>query len=419
MLSLVQQALVERKLDMSVRREKRYGTWFYRKWVRKPDGRKVRIFGTPKAEGLPDTRAGAEEAERRAINRVMETGEPNKPVVVKKEVPTVRAFHEVFLAASRIVNKPSSVDTKEMIFRVHILPRLGDLRLDEVTYAVIEDFKIALSETPVQNVEKTYGIKKARAKGKTTDAKGKPLDEKPVRLLSPKTINNILTVLRRMLVIARKRGLIEHVPEFEWLKGDRPEFDFFDFDEAKRLVAAAEGEWRTMILVALRTGMRIGELLALRWEDVDLNAGRITVRRNVVWGYVGTPKSGKPREIPLSNDALAALKSHRHLRGPLVFCDDGGHMLTEGEVRHPLWRACKRAGLRQITWHVCRHTFASHLVMRGVPIKAVQELMGHSTILITMRYAHLAPEVSREAVQLLDLDAPVGQSLGRAIAKTA
>jgi integrase len=168
-----------------------------------------------------------------------------------------------------------------------------------------------------------------------------------------------------------------------------------------------------MILVALRTGMRIGELMALQWQDVDLVAGRITVRHNVVWGHHGTPKSGKPREIPLSNDALAALKSHRHLRGALVFCDDGGHLLTEGEVRHPLWRACKRAGLRQITWHVCRHSFASHLVMRGVPIRAVQELMGHSTILMTMRYAHLAPEVTRDAVQLLDLD---GQSLGRATA---
>jgi integrase len=192
--------------------------------------------------------------------------------------------------------------------------------------------------------------------------------------------------------------------------------DFFTFDEAKRLVAAADGEWRTMILVALRTGMRIGELLALQWQDGDLVAGRITVRRNVVWGHLGTPKSGKSREIPLSNDAQKALKDHRHLRGALVFCDAGGHMLTEGEVRHPMWRACKRAGLRLITWHVCRHSFASHLVMRGAPIKAVQELLGHSSILMTMRYAHLAPEVARDAVQLLDLD---GQSLGRAAAKTA
>jgi integrase len=66
---------------------------------------------------------------------------------------------------------------------------------------------------------------------------------------------------------------------------------FFTFDEAKRLVAAADGEWQTMILVALRTGMRIGELLALQWRDVDLVAGRITVRRNVVWGVTSVPRS--------------------------------------------------------------------------------------------------------------------------------
>src|SRR5712672_1495501 len=69
---------------------------------------------------------------------------------------------------------------------------------------------------------------------------------------------------------------------------------------------------------------------------------------------------------------------------------------------HPIWRACKRAGLRPISWHVLRHTFASHLVMRGVPLKAVQELMGHATIEMTMRYAHLSPDVRRSAVQLLD-----------------
>src|SRR5688572_13144284 len=74
---------------MSVRRDKRFGSWFYRKWVRTSDGRKVRIFGTPKAEGLPETRVGAEEAERRAITRVLETGE-QKQLATCTEVPTVR-----------------------------------------------------------------------------------------------------------------------------------------------------------------------------------------------------------------------------------------------------------------------------------------------------------------------------------------
>ena len=114
------------------------------------------------------------------------------------------------------------------------------------------------------------------------------------------------------------------------------------------------------------------------------------------------PKSGKGRDIPLGDEAIAALKAERHLRGPLVFCDAAGRMWKKNEVKHPLWRACRKAGLRQIGWHVLRHTFASHLVMRGAAMKVVQELLGHATIEMTMRYAHLSPDVKRDAVQLLD-----------------
>lgn len=402
---LVQQALVERKLEMSVRRDKRFGTWFYRTWVRTPDGRKVRIFGTPKADGLPENRVGALEAERRAIARVLETGDPKPVVETKEEVPTIEEFHKVFLATSAIINKPSSVVSKEKLLRFHIVPRLGHLRLDQVIHAVIEDFKLALAQTPI-NTGKTYtGLK---------------MDPKSKKTLSAKTINNVLTCLRRMLVVARKRGLIENVPDVEWLKRKDVDFDFLDFSEAERLLAAAHGEWRAMILTALRTGMRHGELIGLRWEDVDLTAGRITVRRNVVNGKIGTPKSGKPREIPLGIEVRTALKEHRHLRGSLVFCHVSGELLGTVDTRLPLWRACKKAGLRQIGWHALRHSFASHLVMRGASLKAVQELLGYSSIQMTMRYAHLAPEVVNETVRLFDgpsaewVPERFGQSLGRA-----
>jgi site-specific recombinase XerD len=89
-------------------------------------------------------------------------------------------------------------------------------------------------------------------------------------------------------------------------------------------------------------------------------------------------------------------------------------MWKKNEVKHPLWRACRKAVLRQIGWHVLRHTFASHLVMRGAPIKAMQELMEHATIEMTMRYSHLSPDVRKDAVSLLDR-APVGAQGGRKI----
>jgi integrase len=82
-------------------------------------------------------------------------------------------------------------------------------------------------------------------------------------------------------------------------------------------------------------------------------------------------------------------------------------MLTKGATKAPLANALKRAGLRHIGWHALRHTFASQLVMRGAPIKAVQELLGHSTIEMTMRYSHLSPDARRDAVRLLDVKEPV------------
>ena len=161
-----------------------------------------------------------------------------------------------------------------------------------------------------------------------------------------------------------------------------------------------------MMVVAIKTGLRQGELLGLQWDDVDLVAGRLVVRRAVSRGRLSTPKSGKSREVPLSPNAVLALKQHRHLRGEFVFCNPDGSRLTKGRCKWPLWRVCKRAGLRRIGWHFLRHTFASHLVMNGEPLKAVQELLGHSTISMTEQYAHLSPDVRRDAVTRLDRQRP-------------
>ena len=79
-----------------------------------------------------------------------------------------------------------------------------------------------------------------------------------------------------------------------------------------------------------------------------------------------------------------------------------GATLRVPKTRYVMERSCKKAGLRPVGWHVLRHSFASHLAMRGAPLKAIQELLGHATIQMTMRYAHLSPDVSREAVRLLD-----------------
>jgi integrase len=161
-----------------------------------------------------------------------------------------------------------------------------------------------------------------------------------------------------------------------------------------------------MIFVAMRTGLRRGELLGLRWVDVDLDVGRILVRQAYVRGHFVTPKSGKPREVPLGDEVIEELRIHRHERGPLVFCDHEGKPFTSGMLMWPLDRARRNAKLRPIGWHVLRHTFASHLAMRGKPLKVIQEMLGHSSIETTMIYSHLMPEIAREAVKSLDAPRP-------------
>lgn len=325
-----------------------------------------------------DTKRGAEEHERRLRQRLMDglaIDADDKPT----EVTTLGEFaDQEFMEYAGNNNKPSEQASKRSVLRHHLRPAFGAVRLDAIDSRAVESYKAA----------------------------------KLASGLNRKTINNHLTILRKLLHLAVEYGVLTAVPRLKWFKTADPGFDFLDFEEADRLLTAS-GEDRTLLLVAVRTGLRLGELRALRWQDVDLVAGRLNVRQAVTKKHaVGTPKNGREREVPLAESVRQALKAHRHLRGPLVFCNEGGDMLTEGEVRWPLERACKRAGLRDVGIHVLRHTFASHLAMRGVPVKTIQELLGHRTIQTTMRYAHLAPEVRRDAVELLDGSASGGHQVG-------
>ena len=174
--------------------------------------------------------------------------------------------------------------------------------------------------------------------------------------------------------------------------------------------AQAVGKWGSVVRL-LAPGFNLAPRFL--WEDVDLVKGQLRVVRSATGGHIGTPKSGRNRVIPLSRDLVRVLREHRHLKGELVFCAPDGRMLNKNMVRRPIARACRLAGLRNIGWHKLRHTFASHLVMRGAQMKTVQELLGHATMEMTMRYAHLAPRVRREAVNLLDLPVPeLGEVIG-------
>jgi integrase len=253
----------------------------------------------------------------------------------------------------------------------------------------------------------------------------------------PATINRNLTTLKAALSKAVAWGVIEAHPltGSKRLKEDnRPKVRYLSDDERVRLFAAlrvrdarikterASGNaWRKtrhyeplpdlfgvpfadhlepMITLALNTGVRRGELFALRWRAVDLDRRVLTVEG-------ASAKSGHTRHIPLNAEAMRVLAAWRSqaVRGEFVFTanvDTNGNSNPFDNVNKG-WRALLRAaGISDFRWHDMRHDFASQLVMRGAPLNTVRDLLGHADLAMTLRYAHLAPEAKASAVGLLD-----------------
>ena len=174
------------------------------------------------------------------------------------------------------------------------------------------------------------------------------------------------------------------------------DIDVFSPEEVYALVRAAAGEQDAAIfLTAAFTGLRRGELLALRWRDVDFAGSTIRVRGNYSEGVLTTPKSGKVRAVPMAPDvasALARLGDREYWVGDddLVFVGTAGGYLDGSALRRRYGAALVRAGLRQLRFHDLRHTFGTRMIAKA-DIRRVQEWMGHSSIQTTMQYLHYAP----------------------------
>lgn len=160
-------------------------------------------------------------------------------------------------------------------------------------------------------------------------------------------------------------------------------------------VVAFTDHLKPMVLLSLNTGLRRGELFSLKWHDVNLQAKNLTVAGE------GT-KTTETRHIPLNSEALSTLegwrKQHPRKSG-YVFPGLDGERMTD--VKTAWIELLKNAGVKDFRWHDMRHDFASRLVMAGVPLNTVRDLLGHSDIKMTLRYAHLAPDSKAAAVELI------------------
>lgn len=289
-----------------------------------------------------------------------------------KEVSSLREFWPRFLEGHVRANKQkaSGIAAKEMIARVHLMPLLGDQLLDAISTERVQQLKATLS---------------AR---------------------SPKTINNVLTVLNTLLKKAVEWNVIDRMPcAVRLLPVPPPSPQFHDFEDFERLVQAARNRSHDAYVVVLlggEAGLRRGEITVLEWGDIDVKKRQLCVRRSVWQGHIDAPKGGRLRYVPLTQRLALALQAARHLRGPYVFCDRAGGTLNENIIANHVDHAARAAKLKDRGVHVLRHTFCSHLAMRGAPARAIQELAGHADLRTTQRYMHLSPAALESAIRLLD-----------------
>lgn len=211
------------------------------------------------------------------------------------------------------------------------------------------------------------------------------------------TINREMACLKKLLRLAQDWGYLKQNPAqgVRPLEHQSPEPRYLDKEEIRRLLAECPSHLYPIVVTALNTGMRRGELFHLQWQDVDFKRGLLTVR-----GGEHT-KNYQSRAIPMNESLYEVLRKHpRFVGSPYVFCNKKGERYDN--VQTSFENALKRAELGHVRFHDLRHTFASHLVMAGVDLTTVQKLMGHKDIKMTLRYAHLAPEHLKAAVESLN-----------------
>jgi integrase len=277
-------------------------------------------------------------------------------------------FLDGYARANR--QKSSGIAAKETILNVHLIPMLGTKKLDAITSEEIQRVKSQL------------------------------------RTKAPKTVNNVLTVLNVLLKKAVEWDAIDRMPcAIRLLPIPKPSAGFYDFEDFERLVDAAksaDANAHLIVLLGGDAGLRCGEMMALEWPDVDLGKRQLCIQRSDWRGHVTAPKSGRLRHVPMTVRLAAALREHRHLRAARVICQGDGSPLTQDMFADHVARAAKRAGLGTSGVHRLRHSFCSHLAMRGAPARAIQELAGHQDLITTQRYMHLSPAAIEGAIRLLD-----------------
>jgi len=275
--------------------------------------------------------------------------------------------------------KYATQEIYSFLLRKHLLPRFRDSRLCDITRAEIQQFLIAKLKNGYA-WETTHHLRSLLSKVIGTAVDWNYLSDNPVH------------------------GV--RMPERSLKRPHR----FLSLDEVRRLIAASDEPVRTIVLLAVMTGLRIGEILALRWGRINFAAGTVRVEETCYKGHFGTPKTrASRREVPLTPAVTRALQAHRvscrdTANEALVFVTRRGTPLASNNLRkRQLHPASQRAELGSINWHSLRHTHGTLLHEQGTPLRVAQAQLGHSHMTTTLQvYTHASGSAQRQAVDHLE-----------------
>lgn len=272
------------------------------------------------------------------------------------------------------------------VIAAHILPKLGTMKVDALTTGIIKAWRDALATAPARL--------RADASGKR---KSRPATDSMTKRARRSTANRILTVLKAILNLAYRDGLASSDDAWRRVQPfanvDAAKVRYLTDDEAVRVVNACDPSFRPLVVAALLTGCRYGELCNLRAGDLDLANGRATVRES---------KASKPRVVTLTSEAVRLFQTAAAGKGraALVLARDDGEPWGKSHQSRRLVDACRVASIAPaIGFHILRHTHASRLAMAGTPMSVIAAQLGNSEAICAKHYAHLSPSYIADAVR--------------------
>jgi len=296
----------------------------------------------------------------------------------EKDNPTIEQFYERWIKAKEKALKPSSYASYVHTFKKHILPEFGDVCLDDIKPLDVQEFVDGLSD----------------------------------KQLSPATVGRVYRYLRSCLRQAQAWDVTSNNPCRKIIlpRSDNGELDFLEPDEVKRLLGEARDPRRVMFALLAMSGLRVGEALGLAWKHINFEQYAIIVERAFdYWGGIQEPKTPSSRRaVPLLPSLAEILKEYkgiqeRPLPDDLLFATRGGKPWDHSHVRKEFKETLERAGLKKVTLHSLRHTYASTMLASGASIKALQRALGHASATMTLNtYSHLIEENMESSVMRAD-----------------